>query len=287
MFIVAGVSGNTGRVVADTLLAQRQPVTVVVRDAAKGDPWRAKGATVATLSLDDSPALTDLLSTAQGAYLLCPPNNAAADFLADRAQFVRKLATAVQASAVPHIVFLSSVGAQHAAGTGPIRSLHHAEELLAGAARGITFLRAAYFFENWASGVASATSDSILHSFFTPGRAIPMISTTDIGRFAAEHLLSAVTGPRIVEISGPAEYTPEDIAAAFGKALNRSVHLVTHPAEAVVPALLSFGVSPSVATLVQEMYQGINSGHVDYERNGRTFRRGTVTAEEAIANMIG
>ena len=51
MYVVAGVSGNTGSVVADTLLAQKLPVRVVVRDEAKGAPWKAKGAEVAIADL--------------------------------------------------------------------------------------------------------------------------------------------------------------------------------------------------------------------------------------------
>jgi uncharacterized protein YbjT (DUF2867 family) len=35
MFVVLGASGNTGKVVADTLLRQKQKVRVVVHDAAK------------------------------------------------------------------------------------------------------------------------------------------------------------------------------------------------------------------------------------------------------------
>ena len=39
MFAIAGVSGNTGAVVADTLLNAGAPVRVIVRDAAKGERW--------------------------------------------------------------------------------------------------------------------------------------------------------------------------------------------------------------------------------------------------------
>lgn len=271
MYIVTGVSGNTGKVVADTLLSQGHPVTVVVRDAAKGESWRAKGATVAVADLADSAALTQILTGAQGAYLLSPPNNTAEDFLADRAHFINSLATAVKASGIPHIVFLSSVGAHQPTGTGPIRSLHYAEQALANAANGVTFLRASYFLDNW---FGSFTGEA-LHNFLTPGRAIPMISTTDIGRFVAAHLLQPVTGPRTVEIAGPADYTPEDIAAAFGP----NVQLLTHPIDAVIPTFLSIGFSANMAGLYKEMIEGVNSGHVSAES---APVRGTVTAAEAL-----
>src|SRR5580704_14590954 len=73
MFAVAGVSGHTGRVVAETLLGQNKPVRVIVRDAAKGEDWKKRGAEVGLADLDDADALTQALRGASGAYLLLPP----------------------------------------------------------------------------------------------------------------------------------------------------------------------------------------------------------------------
>ena len=81
-YVVAGVSGNTGRVAAQVLLDAGERVRVVVRDAAKGEAWRAKGAEVAVADLGDASALAAALSGAKGAYLLLPPNMASGDFRA-------------------------------------------------------------------------------------------------------------------------------------------------------------------------------------------------------------
>ena len=43
MFVVPGASGNTGKVVAETLLGQKKKVRVVLHDAAKGKAWLPKG----------------------------------------------------------------------------------------------------------------------------------------------------------------------------------------------------------------------------------------------------
>ena len=43
-FVIAGVSGNTGSVVAATLLAHRERVRVLVRNASEVAPWTTKGA---------------------------------------------------------------------------------------------------------------------------------------------------------------------------------------------------------------------------------------------------
>ena len=73
-FAIAGVSGKTGQIVAETLLARGQGVCVVVRDEAKGAAWRARGAEVAVADLGDSAALASALRGAEGAYLLVPPS---------------------------------------------------------------------------------------------------------------------------------------------------------------------------------------------------------------------
>ncbi|HWL85044.1 MAG TPA: NmrA family NAD(P)-binding protein, partial [Polyangiaceae bacterium] len=70
MFVIAGVTGNTGSVVAETLLARGEMVRVIVREAAKGASFAARGAEVAVASLDDSAALSKALAGAKGAYLL-------------------------------------------------------------------------------------------------------------------------------------------------------------------------------------------------------------------------
>ena len=50
-YVIAGVSGNTGSVAAAALLDAGAKVRVVVRDAAKGAPWKARGAEVAVADL--------------------------------------------------------------------------------------------------------------------------------------------------------------------------------------------------------------------------------------------
>src|SRR6185436_701063 len=111
-FVVAGVSGHTGKVVADSLLAQKKSVKVLVRNSAKGDAWKAKGAEVAVADLGDSGALAGALRGAEGAYVLVPPSFTETDYRAYQDRVVASIAGAVEASGVRHVVLLSSIGAQ-------------------------------------------------------------------------------------------------------------------------------------------------------------------------------
>ena len=64
MFVVLGASGNTGKVVAETLLRQKKKVRVVLHDAAKGKAWSAAGADVAIADVDEGAALERAFSGA-------------------------------------------------------------------------------------------------------------------------------------------------------------------------------------------------------------------------------
>jgi uncharacterized protein YbjT (DUF2867 family) len=157
IFVVAGVSGNTGSVVAETLLAQGKAVRVIVRDAAKGAPWKARGAEVAVATLTDADALARAFAGADGVYVLAPPAGfGAEDPSAERPAQNAAITSALRKARPAHVVLLSSEGAQHPAGTGPIAALHVLEREIAATGVPATFLRAAYFMENWGASLGGA-----------------------------------------------------------------------------------------------------------------------------------
>ncbi|MEO8047892.1 MAG: NmrA family NAD(P)-binding protein, partial [Nitrospirota bacterium] len=219
MFVVLGATGHTGGVVADTLLARKQPVRIVVRSADKGVAWKAKGAEIAVASLDDVSSLTNVFEGAKGVYLLVPPNYAATAWLADQRARMDRAAEAVQRSAIGHVVFLSSVGGHIPEGTGPIRAARYGEQALGAVAKNLTILRPCYFMDNWAPVVGAAKGEGVLPTFIVPQAMVPMISTRDIGRMGAEQLMVGGKGKQIVELAGPEEYSPDQVAAALGQIL--------------------------------------------------------------------
>lgn len=284
MYVITGVTGHTGKVAAEALLALGKQVTVVVRSAEKGEPWKKKGALVAIGNLGDADAMTGILRGAEGAYLLVPPNMSSNNFLADQRKVSDALALAVKASGVAHVVLLSSVGAHLESGTGPILSVHYAESVVGAAAKNITFLRASYFLENWGSSLPTAKEQGVLPSFLTIDRKIPMIATAGIGAAAAEALLNPATGKLVREIEGPQEYSPQDIAKVAGEVLKKPVQAQQAPIEQMAAILIGFGFTPNIAQLMQEMTEGLNSGHVIYE--GTDIHRTKVTPQEVFAPML-
>lgn len=288
MYAITGVTGHTGSVVADTLLSQGKQVRVVVRDAAKGEPWRARGAEVAVAALEDTAALTRAFTGAQGAYVLLPPNVTTTDPLGVNAKLTASIAAAVRASGVPHVVLLSSIGAQHPDGTGPIRALHVAERELAATGAALTTVRAAYFHENWGASLGTLDSGTI-YSFVPANLSFPQVASVDIGRTVAAALVEgARTGrTQVIELVGPREISGDDVGRALTTITGKPVTVQTAPLDAVVPTFTSFGLSKEMAELYREMYAGIISGRVAWQRGGAREVRGTATIEDTLRKLLG
>jgi uncharacterized protein YbjT (DUF2867 family) len=286
MYAIAGVTGHVGSVAAETLLSQGKAVRVIVRDAAKGAPWKAKGAEVAVADLNDEAALTRALAGTSGAFVLLPPTQTVTSEqpIEDNARLARTIAAAVKAAKLPHVVLLSSVGAQHADGNGPIKALHYAEKELAATGAAVTAVRASYFQENWGAALG-ALAQGILPTFVRKDVRYPQVSTRDIGRTVASALVEGGKHVSAIELAGPRDYTGEDIAAALSKITGKSIPAVDAPLDQVVPTFTSFGLSNAVAQLYREMYEGIMNGRVAPEAGNRIVR-GSVDVSETLAALL-
>ncbi|HZX85376.1 MAG TPA: NmrA family NAD(P)-binding protein [Reyranella sp.] len=284
MFVVLGANGRAGGETARALIERRKPVRVVLRRAEQADRWTKLGAEVAIGSIDDVPGLAAAMSGATGGFVLCPPP-ISGDPYARAKEVGSALAAAVRQARLPKLVALSSIGAQHPTGTGVIATLNSLEKHLEGAAPSTTFLRPGYFVETWGEVAQAAMADGVLPSFLDPAQKIPMVSTTDVGRTAAALLGDDVTGKRIVELRGPQDWSANDVASAFGKALGRRVETAFVPPEARAAVLAEAGLSREVADALLGMYDGIASGKVQHAE-GTEQRRGSVALADAVARMV-
>ncbi len=124
MYVVFGATGQTGSAVADTLLEKNLPVRVVLRSDKAADAWRERGADVAFADLTDASAMTEALNGAIGVYAMNPPAYNVTDMCAVAKDIGEHYVEAIKKSSVRKAVLLSSVGSQHAAGTGNILTTH-------------------------------------------------------------------------------------------------------------------------------------------------------------------
>lgn len=285
MFVITGATGHTGSVAAEALLRAGKKVRVLVRDAAKAARLKALGAEVFVADLTDAAAFARGVRGAEGVFLMSPPELTALDFIADRKRLTQRQVEVLAAEQVPHVVLLSSTGAQHASGTGLILSVHRAEQQLRAAGLAATFLRPGYFVENWAAVVPSVRKDGVLPVFMAPDRRVSMVCTRDIGEAVAQALLDGPRGVRVIELSGPSDVSPNDVAAAFSRILNAPVKVVEAPLAAIVPTFTSFGMSENIAGLFREMYEGMANGKVAAEPGEHI--RGRIPIDVTLRELLG
>lgn len=287
MFAILGATGQTGGAALAASLAAGHAARAIVREPGRAAGLARKSAVLAKADLDDVEALTAAFAGAEAAYVLNPVPHAAEDVFAGAAKNGTAIAEAIRRAGVPHVVALSSSGADRTEGTGIVRALHDFEQALRGSAPSLTFIRATEFMENWGSVVGVAAEHGILPSMRQPlDAAGETVSAVDVGRQAAAELARPHAGERIVNLKGPAEYSPEEAAQALTELLGKPVMAVATPREEWEPGLIAAGLSASHARELAALYDAMNAGRAGFEEIGET-RRGSVTLKEALAGLLG
>jgi uncharacterized protein YbjT (DUF2867 family) len=139
--------------------------------------------------------------------------------------------------------------------------------------------------ENWGSALF-AVAQGILPSFLLADKAIPMVATRDIGIAAARLLAEGGSGKRVIELAGPREYAPRDVAAALSRVVGKPIAVQEAPEEAMAPALTSTGMNAEWARLFTELTHGLNTGVVVWE-GGHPLWRGETDIEAVLSALLG
>jgi NAD(P)H dehydrogenase (quinone) len=282
MYVVTGITGQVGGVVADTLLAARLPVRAVVRSSEKGAPWAAKGCEIAIAEIMDTDALAKAFNGAKGVFLMSPPNYDPEPGFPQTVKSIATVTTAINVARPEKVVFLSTVGA-HVAEPMLLNNSKMMEEALRSAPVSIGFLRAGWFMEN-AKWDVEAARTGIIPSFLQPlEHPIPMVATADIGRTAAAMLGESWTGIRIVELEGPRRYSADDIGKAFSLAIGIPVRTHPVPRDEWEPLFRSQGMKNPVPRI--RMIDGFNEGWVDFEGGTAEHRKGSTDLQTVISEL--
>ncbi|MGZ3447595.1 MAG: NmrA family NAD(P)-binding protein, partial [Myxococcaceae bacterium] len=230
----------------------------------------------------------DLLNALRGteaAYFLRPPSPPNTTSVRGKGKkMIDAMVQAIGGTDVKHVVFLSSIGAQHADGTGPVLSLHDAEQELKTLKTPVTFLRACYFMENWAPALPDA-KEGLLNTFLPAELKWAQVAAHDIGQTAAHLLLEHPKQHRVVELAGPEDVSPADVARVLSKLLETEVEPLVEPLDQVAEAFTGMGFSPEYAAMYQHLYEAIASGRLRWE-HPESVVRGKDTLEQALAAML-
>ena len=128
MYVVGGVTGHTGSLIARTLLERGESVRAIVRNREQIYNWKDQGAEVVVVDFNDSLLLSSVLEGAKGAYLLTPQSVYDSNPLRKWSHLNQSIVTAVKNARLKNTVFLSSMGAHLNKHKGLVQALSDAEQ---------------------------------------------------------------------------------------------------------------------------------------------------------------
>jgi hypothetical protein len=116
---------------------------------------------------------------------------------------------------------------------------------------------------------------------------LPMIATRDIGAGAAEALVRLdFQGPQTRELLGPRDVTYNEVARIVGTEIGRpAMAYIELPAEQVIQAMTSMGMSKNFATLICEMSDALNNGYMK-ALEARSAKNTTPTSFETFVQEV-
>lgn len=289
MITIMGASGHTGHGTADVLLKEGRKVRVIGRSRDRLQSLVDRGAEAVIGDATDAAFLAGAFRGSDAIYTLLPPDPTNADYPAYQARVGEAIAKAARDSGITHLVFLSSVGADQSSGTGPIAGLRELEERLRKVpGLNALFLRPGYFFENHLLSLGLIKHQGINGSAMAGDMPIAMTATADISREAARALAARdFKGATVRELLGPRDISMQEATTIIGKAIGQpDLAYVQFPYDASLDAMVTMGLSKSMASLYVEMSRGFNEGRIK-SVEGRNARNSTPTRfEDFVANVL-
>jgi uncharacterized protein YbjT (DUF2867 family) len=288
MIAITGATGHTGRPAAEALLAKGEKVRVIGRDAKKLEPLTAKGAEAFIGNPEDAPAMTKAFTGADAVFIVLPSDPSLPDIRAFQEKLIDSYATAIKAAKVPYVVAVSSIGAQHESGTGPIVGLHNMEQKFK-AIPGLNalFVRAGYFMENLLMNIQPIRTMGMLPGPSPADAAVPMIAARDIGSYAAGRLAAKdFKGTSTQDLLGQRDVTMKETASIVGNAIGKpNLSYMQVPFLVLEPALVQMGISKGSAALFVEMWKAGNAGKI-VPTETRSAKNTTPTTLESFVTEV-
>jgi uncharacterized protein YbjT (DUF2867 family) len=265
MYVITGATGNTGKIIASTLLEAGKQVRIIGRDADKAKELIDRGAELFQGSTDDVDLLKRAFDGATAVYALLPMNMAAEDYTEFQMQHANAIAEAMEACKVKYTVSLSSQGAHLERDSGIILGLHKMEQLF-NQIEGLNTLnlRPCYFMENALGMVGMIKESGIMGSPIKGDLSVPMIATKDIANYAAKRLLALdFEGNNHQDLLGARNLTYQEVANVYGEAIGKpDLNYVQFSYADFKGAFMGMGASESVADKMNEFIGRVNAGDI-------------------------
>jgi uncharacterized protein YbjT (DUF2867 family) len=262
MFIVINTpNGNIGRVVAQKLVGAGEYTALLTRHADRVSGFARAGATTFEGDLLDWNFVSEATRGCERLFWATPQAYDQPDLLDFQVRLGRNLARAIRENEIGWVLNVSTIGAQHPAGTGAIQGLREVEQLLDDSPANVLHLRASYFMENFLHSMQAIQEEGAINLPVDGAVQTSMIATADVANLAANLLCEPDwVGHSVREVVGPRWRSFDDAAGVFSEVLGREIRHVRISPERAKQGMLRRGWSPRSAELIVEMYEAMGAG---------------------------
>lgn len=281
MITIIGARGNTGAAVAACLHAAGEKIRIIGRAVEHLEVHTRHGIEPMGGDVADASFLDRAFRGSEAVYAMIPADYTEPDQLGHYARITTAIIEALRKNRIRHVVFLSSLGAERPAGTGPVVGLHRAEERLRELGGiDLLILRPGYFYENHFATLGLVKTQGIDGGAAAPDVPVPTIAATDVGAFAAERLRARdFSGTRVHQLLGPRDLTMRETARLLGERIGKpDLPYVQFADGDYLEGLVGMGFPEPVARLFLEMSHALTDGRIAPQPNLETWRGPTTYA---------
>ncbi|MDC7217830.1 MAG: NAD(P)H-binding protein [Spirochaetales bacterium] len=282
--VILGATGTVGSKISEILLNEGNQVTVMARHTDRLEKFKRMGAAVIRGDVNDVNTLTNAFKNADSAFLILPDNVKAENTRAYQRQVTSNYIEAIEKSGIKYIVNMSSLGSHMHEGNGIMGGTGEQEVRLNQLKDvNVLHLRSAYFMENFLRTIGLVKSKGINGTAAVGDHAIPMVSTQDVAKVAAAHLVNLdFTGKSVQAVMGPRDYTYREFTEIIGKAIGKpELPYVQIPVDQAKQVFLGNGFSKDFVNNLLGMAVAIEDGIFNYQKRDASNSSAT-TAEEFV-----
>jgi Predicted nucleoside-diphosphate-sugar epimerases len=267
--VILGATGKVGSKISEILLKEGHNVKLIAKTVNGLKKFSGTGAEIIPADITRPDALAGIFKNTDAAYVMTPPDFAAANYRDFQRKTGDAIISAIKKSGIKYIVNLSSCGAHMHEGNGLIAGLAE-QEVKLNQLKGVNVLhlRPAYFLDNALLNIKLIKDMGINGTTADAGHKIPMVATRDIAVVAAKHLANLDFNGKIVQpVLGDRDYSFTELTQIIGNAIGKpGLQYVQFSIEQAKQAMVAQGISADVANDITAMETALKNGIMNYEK---------------------